>query len=436
MSRETLEPADPPSEEVAALGAGPVPGAAGSLIRLGAIVVAVAVVATLAGVGKTVAVVAAIIAMIMLHELGHFATAKWADMKVTEYFLGFGPKLWSIRKGETEYGVKALPLGGYVKIVGMNNLEEVDPGDEVRAYRQKPFLRRLSVAVAGSTMHFLLALVLLFVFFFVTGELGDPTMTVGAVASFGATASPAQQAGLRAGDTIVSIDGQHFASTTEASAYIRNHPGQRLDLVVERAGGDVHLYPTPVEGSKLQLKGYAPPPANGPDGIIGVSFKDATIHYGFLASISESGGRFVDISARTFDALGSLVSAHGISSYSHMLVNQRAADAPTANRFVSPVGIVRVANTAAGNGLRDVLGLLILINIFVGIFNLLPLLPLDGGHVAIAVYEAVRSRRGRAYHADITKLLPLTYAVFVVLVFIGVSALFLDVRDLLAVVRF
>ena len=110
-----------------------------------------------------VLVVIALIVMIMLHELGHFLTAKWSGMKVTEFFLGFGPRLWSVRKGETEYGVKAIPAGGYVRIIGMSNLEEVDPADEPRTYRQQPFPRRLSVAVAGSTMHFIIAFVLLFV---------------------------------------------------------------------------------------------------------------------------------------------------------------------------------------------------------------------------------------------------------------------------------
>ena len=103
----------------------------------------------------TIGVLAAIIAMIMLHELGHFVMAKRAGMKVTEFFLGFGPRLWSIRRGETEYGVKAIPAGGYVRIIGMSNVEEVDPADEERTYRSKPYRHRLGVAVAGSTMHFI-----------------------------------------------------------------------------------------------------------------------------------------------------------------------------------------------------------------------------------------------------------------------------------------
>ncbi len=96
----------------------------------------------------------------MLHELGHFATAKWSHMKVTEYFVGFGPRLWSIRRGETEYGVKAIPAGGYVKIPGMTNLEEIDPEDEPRTYRRKPFHNRIIVASAGSFMHFVIAFLL------------------------------------------------------------------------------------------------------------------------------------------------------------------------------------------------------------------------------------------------------------------------------------
>jgi membrane-associated protease RseP (regulator of RpoE activity) len=408
-----------------------------ALARLALIVAAIFVVAIVAGVGKTVAIVAALILMIMLHEFGHFITAKWADMKVTEYFLGFGPRLWSIRKGETEYGVKALPFGGYVKIIGMTNLEEVDPVDEPRAYRQKPYLRRLSVALAGSTMHFLIAMLLLFALFFVTGRPGDPSNQVGALYRLSTGPSPAQTAGFRVGDRIVAVDGQKFSSLDLQGDYIRSKPGERIDVTVLRDGRTVDLFPTPVDLSKVTVEGVPAAPApSQPEGFIGIGYYVPTLHYGFVSSINRAGGLFVDISARTFSALGSLLSAHGVSSYGHMLTNSKAADDPNAVRFSSPVGIVRVANQAAKTGISDVLTLLILINIFVGIFNLLPLLPLDGGHVAIATYEAVRSRKERSYHADVTKLMPLTYAVFLILVFIGGSALFLDVRDLISLVRF
>src|ERR1700704_6000156 len=118
-------------------------------------IAAIVLVASLTNWLGALVVIAALFAIIMLHEFGHFVMAKRAGMKVTEFFIGFGPRLWSVRKGETEYGVKALPLGGYCRIVGMTNLEDVDPADEPRAYRSKRFLPKLGVALAGSTMHFL-----------------------------------------------------------------------------------------------------------------------------------------------------------------------------------------------------------------------------------------------------------------------------------------
>ena len=141
-----------------------------ALLRLLVVVAAGITVAIVLGAWPVLVVILALVAMIMLHELGHFATAKWSGMKVTEYFLGFGPKLWSIRRGETAYGVKAIPAGGYVRIVGMTMLEEVDPVDEARSYRQATFPRRLLVAVAGSAVHFIIAFVLLFSLYAFSGS--------------------------------------------------------------------------------------------------------------------------------------------------------------------------------------------------------------------------------------------------------------------------
>src|SRR5947208_4997941 len=147
------------------------------LIRLGYFVAIVLVLAIITGFSPFLGVIFAIFAIVMLHEFGHFVTAKWAGMKVSEYFFGFGPRLWSIKKGETEYGIKAIPVGGYVRILGMHNLEKVDPADEPRTYRQQSFPRRLSVAVAGSFMHFLLAFLLLVVLWTAVGVPRPPTKT-------------------------------------------------------------------------------------------------------------------------------------------------------------------------------------------------------------------------------------------------------------------
>src|SRR5580704_17926075 len=144
----------------------------------------------------------------MLHETGHFVTAKRFGMKVTQYFFGFGPTLWSGKRGETEYGFKAIPAGGFVKIIGMTSLDEVDPEDEARSFRQAPGWQRLIVLAAGSFMHFVIAAVLRF----------GLALTIG-VESQGCTTaqSPAQQAGLKAGDQVTSFDGAPVSTWTQLS---------------------------------------------------------------------------------------------------------------------------------------------------------------------------------------------------------------------------
>src|SRR4051812_5902095 len=138
---ETLPATDsppPPTDDTAEL------SSRAALVRLLVAVAGVIAITLVTGTFSTTAVIVALLVMIMLHEFGHFVTAKAAGMKVTEFFVGFGPRLWSVRKGETEYGIKAIPAGGYCRIIGMHNLDPVDPVDEPRTYRQKPYWRRLS----------------------------------------------------------------------------------------------------------------------------------------------------------------------------------------------------------------------------------------------------------------------------------------------------
>jgi membrane-associated protease RseP (regulator of RpoE activity) len=387
------------------------------------------------GYGETVLLVLALVGCIVAHEGGHFLAAKAGGIKVTEFFFGFGPRLWSVRRGETEYGVKALPLGGYCRIIGMNNLEEVDPADEVRTYRHAPMWRRLSIDVAGSAAHFLIALLVLFAMFFWTGDSGRYLTTIPAsnpieqILGFTSGTSPAEQAGFRVGDRIVSIDSQHFSSWTAMGKYIQSHIGKPLDVVVDRNGQLLHLHPVPVDLAKVQVSGPNAPPS-APVGFIGIGISPV-IHSGLAASVRQAGGAFVYAGAQTFDGLGRLVSLHGVSSYVHTLTSQKAASNPSNVRFVSPVGLVRVLHQAGATGLPSVLWLLAIINIFIGIFNLLPIFPLDGGRVVVALYEGIRSRT-HSYRVDMAKLLPVFYLGLVLILFIGMSALFLDLRDLVS----
>ena len=178
-------------------------------------------------------VVSAIIFMIFMHELGHYLTARATGMKVTEFFIGFGPRLWSIRKGETEYGVKGIPAGAYVRIIGMNNLDPVDPGDEDRSYRVKSFPRKLLVVSAGSIMHFLMALVLLVALLMAYGvNADDGSWEVGSVSD----ASAALALELDCGDRIIRLDGEEVTDFGSFGDVVEARGGQRVEVVWERDG--------------------------------------------------------------------------------------------------------------------------------------------------------------------------------------------------------
>jgi membrane-associated protease RseP (regulator of RpoE activity) len=382
-------------------------------------------------------VIVALIVMIMLHELGHFATAKWSHMKVTEYFLGFGPRLWSVRKGETEYGIKAIPAGGYVKIVGMSNLEEVDPADEPRTYRQQPFHNRLIVALAGSTMHGVMALLLIWTYFTFAGVPSSSVVQVQALSPLAHGADPARAAGLRAGDVITSIDGRRVTGQCMLAYAIESHPGQPVVLGVQNNGVLRHVTVTPAPSPGVTASAGCPKSETSKaktQGRIGVELAEGNASIGPVRAVGRSFVALGDTVTASFSALGQIFSPHGLSSYWHDLTNAKAAKASEHStvRIQSIYGAVRTGVQGAEAGWGGLVAVLVSINVFVGIVNLVPMLPLDGGHVAVAVYERIRSRRGRAYHADVRKLAPVAYAFLLFLGFIVISAFYLDITHPLA----
>lgn len=375
---------------------------------------------------------------IALHEFGHLLTAKAFGMKATRYFIGFGPRLWSFRRGETEYGIAAIPAGGYVKIVGMTHMEEVPEEDDARAFWRFPAWKRVVVMSAGSVTHFALAIVVLYLAAVSVGLPLDRA-TVSQVApcvvlhgqKSGALRdcapsdprSPASQAGLRPGDRITRLDGKKVDSYTQLVTEIRSRPGQTVTLGYRRDGAthtaSVHLAAV----FRAPLAGEKPDPKTGlvRVGAVGIAAAP-TEKFGAVGGVGATGDYTGTLLTGTFSAIKSF------PAKVPKLVDALNGQQRDPNTPVSVVGVSRVGGQAiaAGSWLVFLL-LLASFNIFVGVFNMFPLLPLDGGHVAILLFEKARSRIARALgrsdpgRVDLNKLVPVAF--LVIALFGGISLL-------------
>jgi membrane-associated protease RseP (regulator of RpoE activity) len=358
---------------------------------------------------------------IMLHEAGHFVTAKKFHMKVTQFFLGFGQTLWSRQKGETEYGVKAIPAGGFVKIVGMTALDDVEPADEARSFRKQPGWQRIIVLGAGSFMHFVLAFVLLFIMAVGIGLVDSNSATLGTVYPCvpksesavncvkGDPTSPAVKAGLRSGDKVIALAGQPVHNWTQLASAIRRHKaGSTVAVTVLRHGRTLTLHPSLV----------AIPGRKG--SYLGISQAEVFQRVNPVRGVTSAGSQFAQIVTGSVGALGGLpgeipkLFAKNGSSASGGVTSIVGAGQITGQAFALKVSWQLKVSV--------VLDIIVSINIFVGLFNLLPLLPLDGGHLAVVIYERARAWLARLRGkpdpglVDMRKLLPVSVGVFALLV--------------------
>jgi membrane-associated protease RseP (regulator of RpoE activity) len=332
-------------------------------------------------------------------------------MKATQFFMGFGPRVWSRTKGEVEYGVRALPLGAFVRIIGMNNIDEVEPEDESRAYRSKSYPRRLLVITAGSLMHMVIAFVLFFAVFATAGR--EQSTGVATVKNVDLEKSPAFNAGMRNGDIVRSIDTQPITNYESVSAAITsNKPGDTIEVVIERDG---------VARTVQATLGVHP---SGDDrAYLGIWADD----WGWkrLSPIAAAGQSIGDIGSTIGNSVkGVVIALNPMNSIRHLT----GSDESLETRPTTVVGVSQVGGTIGeSDGFKGILLLLASVNVFVGVFNMFPLLPFDGGHAAIATYERLRSRKGKPYKADINKMVPVATFVVGVLGLLLVTGLYLDI---------
>ncbi len=367
------------------------------------------------------AFVFALLFSVMVHEFGHYLTARRFGMRVSEFFLGFGTRIWSKKRGETEFGIKAIPAGGYCRIEGMTPRDEMPEGEADRAFYRASSLRKLIVLGAGSFLHFVLGYILLFILLAGVG-VNQVLPVIDSVAANSAAAA----AGFQKGDKIIAIDGDRSTDWENQLSKIRNSQGRELVFTISRGGVE-------------QKISAAPRMTNIEDGssryVLGIINEFGTKRISPIQSVTtaaELTWRFTTASAKSLVQLPTKIPALWGQTF--------GGEKRDENGLVGVVGVARVSGQAAASGeltTSERLGTFILIvaslNIFVGLFNLLPILPLDGGHMAVAIADEIRAlfarlrRKPRPAAIDVQVLTPITAVVFVVLAALTVLLLIADI---------
>ncbi|WP_448004004.1 M50 family metallopeptidase [Agromyces bauzanensis] len=418
----------------------------------------------LAFVVGVVIIVIGLAVSIGLHEIGHLVPAKAFRVKVTQYMIGFGPTVWSRRKGETEYGVKAIPLGGYISMIGMfppakgeqvaagstslfrglvqdardSSTESITPGDEDRAFYRLPVWKRIIVMLGGPFMNLVLAVVLFAVLLmgFGVAQLSTTVATVNEcvlpatsdrqTCETGDPSAPGAEAGILPGDRIVSIDGTAIESWEQSTAIIRDHPGEPLDFVVERDGDQLALTVTPMLSERYVtddrgrlVTDAAGEPVTVQAGFVGIGPASETVRQPVTAVLPAVGENITGVAGIILNLPQRMVDV----AEAAFGPGERDPNGP-----ISVVGVGRVAGEIASleeiplaSKAAGLIGILASLNIALFVFNLIPLLPLDGGHIAGALWEGIRRAFAKLFRrpdpgpVDLARLMPLTLVVVVVL---------------------
>ena len=377
----------------------------------------------------TAVMIIGIVAMIVVHEGAHFVAAKSFGMKATEAFFGFGPRIWSTVRGETEYGIKAIPLGGYVRIIGMNPFEEVAPEEEGRTYRNSVFWKKSVVVLAGVFSHFVMATILLVIVFAIWGEVatdeaGDPipTLTLAAIAETtpSGEVSPSVIAGFQAGDLLVSYEGVPVTSWDDFVDRVSVDGGATVLIGYERSG---------TVGEAMTTLAFREQAVVVDDEVVtdasGEVVYEEIGYFGAAPEIERTNPGLFGLVGAAFGGIWEAVkqSVYGlwrmVIGFPQLIASVFGGGEEVLNevRPISPIGLARLAGP-----MESTLTLLALVNVFVGILNFIPLYPLDGGHFAVALYEKIRGRV-----PDIRKLMPVAAVVVMFLITVGLMGVYLDI---------
>ncbi|PRX95524.1 M50 family metallopeptidase [Allonocardiopsis opalescens] len=411
------------------------------------------------------------------HELGHLSTAKLFGIKVTQYMVGFGKTLWSTKRGDTEYGIKAIPMGGYIRMVGMippgddgklkqrssspwramiedarqASFEDLEPGDEKRLFYTRRPWKRVIVMAAGPVMNLILAIGLFSVVLMGFGQFG-PTTVVGVVSECAVPAAeagqdcpddapptPAAEVGLRPGDRIVSMDGRPIESWTDLQQAIRGLSGP-TEMQVVRGGETLTLTPSLISNQVVELDEYGNPVEGS---YVEAGFLGIVPTYDYVrlspAAAAETMAGYVGM---TFDAL--------IELPSRIPGLWGAAFQGEERDLESPVGIVGASRIGGEILAQEIpvldralimVNLLAAFNLSLFLFNMIPLLPMDGGHIAGALWESVRRWTARLFRRpdpgpfDVAKLMPVAYVVAIVFIAFSLLVLVADIVNPIRLVQ-
>ena len=349
---------------------------------------------------------------VVLHELGHFLAARSSGIAVSEFFVGFGPKLFSFKKNNTEYGIKAFPLGGYVKIPGMDSSEDAEGFKDDELFHTAKWNTKLFISMSGILVNFILAWVIIFFIFNINGfnETSLEISSIGLSVN-NQVESPSEKAGIIPGDKIYEFNGLKVNSWDELVYLIQQNPDKEVEIKLIRNNKKI-ITSTILEKRIIN---------NKDEGYLGISPKIINKKLSLIETISQTTKTEYLMTIAAVEGIINLLSPENIRT---LFGTYFGGTIPDDLRPLSPVGLAQAGSQIAAYGYTNFFILLAFVNIFLGVFNSIPLIPLDGGRALMSTIEGITGKK-----VPEKKLYPIALIVVGVFIFIGITAIYLDLTN-------